>query len=186
MELARLSCDDGLTDKNSTHSYLPTYAMLFSPVREAVANVLEIGVQRGGSVAMWHAYFPNATITCVDVDPAPPLLKDCPRARFVRGDAYSQVTLDALGDRRRRTYDIMIDDGPHTLQSMLFFVREYCSKLLAPGGIAVVEDVQDVAWIPRLEAAVPDGCTHHTVDLRHLKDRYDDVLFMVRRPTGCP
>ena len=177
--MTALACDDALTDKNSTHSYLRTYEMLFRPVREAVANVLEIGVQRGGSIAMWHAYFPNATVTGIDVDPAPPLVGQLPRARLVRADAYSNATVQTLGDR---AYDIMIDDGPHTLESMIFFISEY-SKLLAPGGVMVVEDIQDVAWIPSLEAAVPDTFTHHTIDLRHLKNRYDDILFLVRRPT---
>lgn len=173
-----LTCDDALTDKNNTHSYLRTYAMLFEPVRDAVANVLEIGVQRGGSIAMWHAYFPNATVTGIDVDPMPPLVSQLPRARLVRADAYAHATVQTMSDR---AYDIMIDDGPHTLESMVFFIKEY-SKLLAPGGIMVVEDIQDMAWIPGLQAAVPGACTHHTVDLRHVKDRYDDVLFVVRKP----
>ena len=37
-------CDNGLTDKNTVHSYLPVYEMLFAPKRLTATDVLEIGI----------------------------------------------------------------------------------------------------------------------------------------------
>ena len=58
--------DNVRTDKNTVHYYLDTYEQLFKPMRETAKNVLEIGVRDGGSMKLWHDYFPNATIYGID------------------------------------------------------------------------------------------------------------------------
>lgn len=176
-----LACDPSTTDKDTLHSYLPTYQVLFAPLRDKARHVLEVGVQRGGSIHMWHDFFTRAVITGVDVDAqAPAQVPDSPRVRVVVGDAYSAAALDVLS---KTTYDVLIDDGPHSLDSQCFFAREY-APLLAPGGVLVIEDVQDIRWIPALQAALPEHLQAHarTVDLRGVKGRYDDILFVVTSP----
>jgi hypothetical protein len=42
--------DNTRTDKNTTHSYLPLYESLFKNKKETAQNILEIGIQNGGSI----------------------------------------------------------------------------------------------------------------------------------------
>ena len=45
------------TDKNTTHSYLPLYQQLLLSKKETAKNVLEVGVQTGGSIQLWNDFF---------------------------------------------------------------------------------------------------------------------------------
>jgi hypothetical protein len=79
-------------------------------------------------------------------------------------------------------FDIIIDDGPHTLESMIFFIENY-SKLLEEDGILVVEDVQSIEWIEDLKKVVPESLKQYicVYDLRENKKRYDDILFVINK-----
>jgi hypothetical protein len=87
-------------------------------------KILEIGVDNGGSIFMWREYFPEANIIGIDN-------KDCPqlenrdRINFVVEDAYSYKALDQLPN----DFDVIIDDGSHTLESMTFVIKEYLNEL---------------------------------------------------------
>jgi len=59
--------DNSLTDKNTTHSYLPLYEHLLSSKKESAKNVLEVGTQFGGSIKLWRDYFTNANIYGLDI-----------------------------------------------------------------------------------------------------------------------
>ena len=74
----------------------------------------------------------------------------------------------------------MIDDGPHTLESMLRFIRLY-SQLMTNDGILVIEDVQSWDWIKILTNIVPFHLRKFikVYDLRKNKDRYDDIVFTI-------
>lgn len=173
--------DNGRTDKDTLHSYLDTYETLFSPLRTSATRVLEVGIQRGGSIKLWHDYFPSATIHGVDIDPTTlPILRAFPRVQLhERTDAYSPSFVETLRDLR---FDVLIDDGPHTLESMKDFLRLYM-PLMSDRAVLIIEDVQDIAWIPTLRAQVPQDprLSVNVYDLRSTKGRYDDVLFVVTK-----
>ena len=59
--------DNTRTDKNTTHSHLPLYESLFKNKKETAQNILEIGIQNGGSIKLWRDYFINATIYGLDI-----------------------------------------------------------------------------------------------------------------------
>jgi hypothetical protein len=49
--------------------YFPVYERHFAPFKNSAVTVLEIGVNKGGSLAMWRDYFgPEATIIGVDIN----------------------------------------------------------------------------------------------------------------------
>ena len=50
-------------------NYTEIYERLFFPWKEEPIKIFEIGVAEGGSLKMWHAYFPQARIFGVDFDP---------------------------------------------------------------------------------------------------------------------
>jgi len=171
--------DNRYTDKNTCHSYIEVYEKLFAPIRESCMRILEVGVLHGGSIDLWSKYFSNAEV--VGVDPAPQLFYDFSsnhRVSLFTQNAYDPVFIESLG---HGTFDIVIDDGPHTHQSMKDFASMH-SKLLKPGGILVIEDIQSSDWIPSILSCLPANMQKNVVvyDVRHIKGRYDDILIVAR------
>ena len=74
----------------------------------------------------------------------------------------------------------MLDDGPHTLNSMITFIELY-SQLLEDDGILIIEDVQSLDWIDKLNNAVPENLKKYikVYNLMHCKNRYDDIVFTI-------
>jgi spermidine synthase len=81
---------------------------------------------------------------------------------------------------KNEKFDIVVDDGPHTIDSMVTFIKLY-SQLLKEDGILVVEDVQSMDWIKTLHDATPDALKPYieVYDRRTVKGRYDDILFVI-------
>ena len=183
-------CDDHLTDKNTVHSYIEAYEALFASKRETATRVLEIGIgpymPNGGSMLMWAGYFPNAKVHAVDIIPigsVHPLLIPHPRIYLhTQNDAYDRRFFTNTFLSKGEKFDILVDDGPHTIESMVTFITMY-SEVLKDDGIMVVEDVQSMDWIPRLREATPDHLKPYieVLDRRSVKGRYDDILFVINR-----
>ena len=170
----RQICSIYNTDKNNYHSYVDeVYEDLFRDVRYSTKKLLEIGVDNGASLFMWRDYFSNAIITGIDS-------KVCPQAigreriESIVGDAYNYDTCDSL----TKDFDIIIDDGPHTLESMTFVILEYTKKINHTGMI-IIEDVQDFNWTNILKRHVPDNFDVNVRDLRKFRNRYDDILMII-------
>jgi hypothetical protein len=66
MELRKL-IDNRRTDKDTLHSYLDTYEILFKDKRNTSKAVMEIGISEGGSIKLWNDYFINANIFGLDI-----------------------------------------------------------------------------------------------------------------------
>lgn len=181
-------CDDLLTDKNTAHSYLEPYDALFAAKRQSATHVLEIGVgpymPNGGSILLWANYFPNAQVHAADIitiDKVNPILIPHPRIHLhVNNDAYDAALFVNTFLSKKDRFDIVIDDGPHTIESMIVFLRLY-SQVLKPDGILVVEDVQNIDWVDTLRAHTPDHLKPfiEVYDRRAVKGRYDDILFVI-------
>ena len=75
---------------------------------------------------------------------------------------------------------MVLDDGPHTLDSMKTFIKLY-SQLLTNDGILIIEDVQSYDWLELLTNETPDHLKQYikTYDLRKNKNRYDDIVFTI-------
>jgi hypothetical protein len=74
----------------------------------------------------------------------------------------------------------MLDDGPHTLESMKQFIKLY-SQIMTDDGILIIEDVPNRDWIGILENVVPEHLKPFVkvYDLRPNKNRYDDIVFTI-------
>jgi cephalosporin hydroxylase len=181
-------CDDRLTDKNTVHSYVEVYESLFSAKRETARTVLEIGIgpymPNGGSLLMWAGYFQQAEIHGVDIIPMEkvnPVLVPHPRIHLhTANNAYDQAFFVNTFLSKGKRFDILVDDGPHTLESMVTFVRLY-SQIMKDDGILVVEDVQAIEWCDTLRANTPDALRPfvRVIDRRAVKGRWDDILFVI-------
>lgn len=124
---------------NKPEHYLEIYTELFEPLREKKLEILEIGVQRGGSIKILETYFPFSTITGLDTK-----LSLCqysgPRIKLVEGDQADVETLEALGE-----FDIVIDDGGHTMNQQQTSFKIIYPKL-KENGIYIIEDLHTSYW----------------------------------------
>ena len=170
----------GGTDKATDHSYTDVYEKLFSKYLNKKINFLEVGTYKGGSMILWHEFMPDAYFDFVDIQNnvhhsvLSKLNSD--RYTFHTVNAYTQESADAIaGDKK---YSIAVDDGPHTLESFKLFIQLYIPKM-EKDGIMVIEDIQSFDWINTLQSVTPDGYKSEVIDLRHLKNRYDDILYVI-------
>jgi cephalosporin hydroxylase len=176
--------DNSRTDKNTVHSYLPLYEKLLRSRKDTAKNVLEIGIYHGGSIKLWHDYFPNATVfglDCMHINNVWDEVKNNDRIQlYTSVDAYNPTFIQNEFLLPSRKFDMVLDDGPHSIESMKTFVNTY-SRLLTNDGILILEDVQDWNWIGVLLNEVPHELKNfvHTYDLRHVKNRYDDIVFVI-------
>lgn len=170
-----------ITDKDSTHSYIDIYEKLFENKIDSCLNLLEIGIFSGGSILMWQDFFINANIFCIDINSNNKII-DEPKIIQIVDDAYSQHIISKLKKINQDKYDIIIDDGPHTLESMVFFVKYYID-LVKDGGMLIIEDIQNILWIDEIKRHIPAKLLHSTevYDLRNVKNRYDDILMCISK-----
>jgi len=174
------------TDKNTTHSYLDLYESLLVHKKETSTNVLEIGIDRGGSILLWFNYFKNANVYALDIISESEIddsLKNNDRIKLYHStDAYDSSFFYETFQDNFGTFDMVLDDGPHTLESMIQFVKLY-SKLLKDDGILILEDVQAPEWFDVLKDECPEELKKYiiTYDLRFIKNRYDDLVFTIQK-----
>lgn len=170
-----------ITDKNTAHSYLSLYDELLCRKKFTCRNMLEVGICYGGSIELWDKYFPNGTITAIDIleeRKLPDLLKNQNKIRLISGDAYSPFLFTSLF--RGKKFDFVIDDGSHTLESQIKFLTMY-SMLLEDDGILIIEDIQDINYLEILKENTHSDLKPYikTFDLRKNKNRYDDIVFCI-------
>jgi hypothetical protein len=181
--------DDSLTDKNTTHSYIDLYESLLYSRKTTAKNVLEIGLgdfqeKNGGSLKLWRDYFRNAKIFGLDILPEDRVIDELKHDNQV----ILYTSINAYDEDFVKTnlshikFDFILDDGPHTLESMIQFIKLY-SELLTDDGILIIEDVQCWSWIEILENEVPEHLKKfiYAYDLRENKYRYDDIVFVINK-----
>jgi hypothetical protein len=162
------------TDKNTTHSYGETLEKLFAPYRDTAEYVLEIGVDRGASLRAFRQYFKNAVIVGMDNRPEAVFAED--RIFCYQGDQNLQKDLTSLCNALSISYDVIIDDGNHQPVSQVMGIFNLWPHL-KPGGLYVVEDVQEEKFFKRF-SLFPDA---ELYDLRSVKGRSDDMLVTIRK-----
>jgi FkbM family methyltransferase len=173
-----------ITDKNTSHSYLGLYHNLLKNRRFSAKNILEIGIQRGGSLKLWSDYFINANIYGLDIDEAPTFLKHYDRIQTFKTSAYSLKSINMFINKNIY-FDVILDDGPHTIESMIYALIHY-PKLLAPNGILIIEDIPSMEWALLFQKIVKEPFRKNTniYDLRENKGRWDDIVFTLINDTA--
>jgi hypothetical protein len=179
--------NEDTSDKQGCHSYLQLYQHLLASKRMRARNVLEIGIDRGGSITIWHEYFMNAVTWGLDIMEKLPervvRLMNSSRARIIhRQDAYNSSFVQRTFVDTNTKLDVFIDDGPHSLESMKAAIRLYL-PVMASDGIFVIEDVQGKMWLRHLREATPieDRKYVELLDMSKVKGRHDDMTFIINR-----
>jgi hypothetical protein len=183
MDLVELA-DNLRTDKNTIHSYLPLYQNLLINKKETAKNILEVGIYKGGSIKLWSDFFTNANIYGLDImdinDVWDEIKNNEKITLYTSTDAYDDNFFYNTFLSKNIKFDFMLDDGPHTLESMIKFIQLY-SQIMTDDGILIIEDVQSWSWIHTLMNSVPDNLQKYIkiYDLRPNKHRYDDIVFTI-------
>ncbi|MGF6765501.1 glycosyltransferase involved in cell wall biosynthesis [Paraburkholderia sp. GAS33] len=121
--------------------YFSEYDRLLASYRDRPINLLEIGLQKVGSLEIWSEFFRNAKklVGCdINVDRANLSYPD-PRIAVVVGDANLDETERAIASHANR-FGVVIDDGSHTPGDIIKSFLRYFPKV-EDGGIYIVEDL---------------------------------------------
>lgn len=127
------------TDKYWVHNYTQYYDEVFHHLRRAKIKILELGLLRGASLALWHKAFPAAQIVGVDKNPDSwkELAGDLDRITFFQGLQEDREFLKML--QKQGPFDIIIDDCGHR-PSHQWRTFNYLFETLSDRGYYVVED----------------------------------------------
>ena len=129
-----------------TH-YFGIYERHFAPFRGKSVRVLEVGVYKGGSLAMWKSYFGgDSIIVGLDINPACKQFENTDAKIHVRiGDQEMGGFLKSVS-KEFGPFDIIVDDGGHTTgQQIQSFLWLYFFAM-KPDGIYLVEDLHTNYW----------------------------------------
>jgi ubiquinone/menaquinone biosynthesis C-methylase UbiE len=172
------------TDKNIIHSYVDEiYGIYLEPFLNKEGNILEIGTRFGASAVLWNKLLPNFNVCTLDISNIITQSNvkkiDWNKVRYIVGDAYTPNVRDEIKNYYEN-FDIIIDDGPHTLDSHKLCLDLYLD-LLKPGGHLIIEDIENLENLDVLVKKIPSGYKFKSYDLREKKGRYDDICLVITK-----
>jgi cephalosporin hydroxylase len=179
------------TDKNDWHGFCDYYEENLSEYKDKEVSLLELGTNYGCSAIMWHDFLPNSKMLLLDIqetmNPKCWEIMNNDRFTYANCDAYDFSNVEEVKNLFPEGFDIIFDDGPHTLDSQKKCI-EYYLPILKDGGTMFIEDVQKVEDFEELEECFDNvketlegKYTFDKVDLRYVKNRYDDLIFAIKR-----
>lgn len=127
------------------YPYFYAYEKHLSKFRNKECKLLEIGVQNGGSLELWHHYFGDkCSIYGVDNDK---------RVADLQYDFDVDLTIGDQEDtsfwkeytEKRGFFDIIIDDGGHKMKQQENTIFSLFGKLNY-GGVYIIEDTHTSYW----------------------------------------
>lgn len=145
------------TDKGpQSHNYMRYYDQHIGDP-SAYRAVCELGVYAGASVRMWRDYCRRAQIVGVDSDRGHVLRyfpTDEERITLIFGSQSDPVTLAAVAERG--PFDMIVDDAGHDDREIEASIA-YLASHLVPGGLYVVEDLEESSGALANARALVDG-----------------------------
>ena len=140
-------------DTDKSEEYLWNYERFVAPWRTEPIALMEIGVNRGGSLLLWRDYFRHGSIFGVDLNPPADFREDTGRIKLFRCDQSDTQCLDSIAREASPSgFHVIIDDASHvgSLTAITFQALFY--KHLKPGGFYAIEDWGTGYW-----TSWPDG-----------------------------
>ena len=165
------------TDKGSVHCYCSNfYEKQLCRFRHRKTSILEIGVKSGASLILWDEYFDDVEITGIDIDLKRLTIIPKSNMKIIEANAYSEEIFNYI----KPSYDVIIDDGPHTVDSQIKFIELYSNRLNV-NGILIIEDIQTERNCNEIISHISSNLQYEVFDLRKIKNRYDDLLLVIRK-----
>lgn len=125
-------------------NYIDVYQKIFDEVKNRKnLNILEIGVQNGGSIEAYSKFFSNKTkIFGIDINPRCKKLKFSKNVKIFTG--RPKELLKKVKNEKKK-FDLIIDDGSHSSDDTIENFFNYFS-LLKENGFFIVEDLHTSYW----------------------------------------
>jgi len=164
--------DKASSDK-SGHAYGPYYDELFTPLRDKIHSVLELGVLGGASLRAWRDFFPDCFVIGLDhsVEPREEWQISVRKADVTNADQVNA----ALGNAK---FDLLVDDASHWPDDQVKSF-EILKSRMKPGAHFIIEDVQNQETHQRLR-----DLGFEIIDLRSVNHKFDDVLAVFTAPAA--
>lgn len=126
--------------------YISVYNPLLCPLRDLPVNLLEIGVQNGGSLEIWSKFFAKAAnIVGYDINPHCERLEySQPNIYFIIGDVNQPETRALIAGHSEKS-DIVIDDRSHFSSDIIKSFCMFFSKINYDG-MYIAEDLHCSYW----------------------------------------
>ena len=165
------------TDKELKHKYCSAfYEKTFYDLKDKKLNILEIGIQHGSSLVLWNEYFKNSIVYGIDNSN---FIKDrldtYPIIKTIIQDAYKKELTFNLP-----LFDIIIDDGPHTLESQIKFINNYFKKL-NKNGVLFIEDIDGSFNLDKLVKEASKFTSNiRSLEFRSNTNTGDSLMLMIQ------
>lgn len=130
---------------NKWSNYFEIYHRHFDKFLNQQINLLEIGIDQGGSLELWHEYFKDqCNLFAIDINPYVLTLEFDFAVDITIGDQTDyQFWTNYINNYPK--FDIVIDDGGHTMTDQLTTLIHIFPHL-NDGGILLVEDTHTSYW----------------------------------------
>lgn len=161
-------------DTDKDYVYLSNYEQEFGDRFDEEIALLELGVQRGGSMRLWRDLLPNAVIAGLDLNEVT-VPDETGRLHLYQGFQQDPAILDKIGNEIG-PFDVIVDDASHLAQYTAASFWHLFPRHLKPGGVYVIDD-----WFCGYSSRWADG--HDYVGTRAaLGDFGSDGMPAAQRP----
>ncbi len=160
--------------------YLDVYDRYLTPYRETPVRMLEIGVNKGGSLEVWRKFLgEKATIVRIDINPECAERVDPPnqvRIGSQADPAFLRSVVEEMGG-----VDVVLDDGSHIADHQ---VASFATlfPLLAHGGLYMIEDMHTSYW----SGIFKGGLKRRGTAVELVKETIDDLHRSYHRQNRPP
>ncbi len=174
------------TDKGDYKSYIDLfYEKNFFEFKEKKINLLEIGFRHGASLCLWSNYFKNGHILGLDNSSDICLADNPANQKWIERDNVETKICDAYSlkfiNNLKQNFDIIIDDGPHNLNSQIKCIKRYFPKL-NKNGLLIIEDLlKGYITCFFLILVTPFNCQIKIFNFRNDKPGRDNMLFVIKK-----
>lgn len=131
-------------DKISIHHYDQVYGRALAEYANAGSfAMVEIGYGAGEGINFWHALFPHVYHYCFDLEHGD---WSDEKTSILRVDQSKPQDLERAVAIVRHPISLIVDDGSHHPDHQLLSFSTLFQKLLQPGGLYIIEDVETSYW----------------------------------------
>lgn len=132
------------TDKCRTHGYhryYPLFLASLDPYSEF--TIVEVGYGSGNSIHIWKELFPKSYYVCIDKD----VCEKGEGYTVLKADQESPSDIEATIESIPGPVRLILDDGSHHPRHQLSTFSIFFMKLLEPGGLYFIEDIETSYWL---------------------------------------
>lgn len=128
-------------------AYFDIYDKALAPYRKNNINLLEIGVQNGGSLEIWDEYFPEALkiMGCDINNDCEKLTYNSSKIKVLVENVNTDKAFNQITEYFDSGIDILIDDGSHDSGDIIKTFAKYFD-CISEGGVFIAEDLHCSYW----------------------------------------